>query len=272
MIKKRKLRLLNKTALVTGATSGIGREIARRLVDGGCHVLLCGRDKKAMDSLMQELRMHSPSSEERNVKEFLADLSDKKALRELITQVNKDYDLDILVNNAGFGSMTEFHSMPWDKIDSMQEVNMFAVVMLCRAFLPRMVEKSEGGILNVGSIASFFPTPGSALYGATKYFVLSFTDALHQEMLSSGVHVTGIYPGKTQSRFLERATESRMKDWDKAMEPAVVARLALQGLRANKIRVIPGWDNKLKVFIASVLPVEVLLRKTYKNPAKAAER
>lgn len=257
-----------KTALVTGATSGIGREIARGLSSYNCRVLLCGRNEVAMNSLLEELSANASFPAEG----LLAEFSNKGALRELIAKVHKNYGVDILVNNAGFGYMDNFYMMGKDKVNSMQEVNMSAVVDLCRAFLPKMKEKPGAGILNVGSVASFFPTPGSALYGATKHFILGFTDALHQEMLSFGVHVTGVYPGKTKSRFLERATDGRMKNWGRVMNPELVAKLALKGLSKNKIRVIPGFSNKIKVFAASVMPISLLLTKTYTNNVNIPEK
>ncbi len=258
----------SKQALVTGATSGIGKEIARQLVDYGCKVLLCGRNRNAMDSLLEELSAVSPSS----VKGFIADFSHDGELQELIAEVDKFHDIDILVNNAGFGYMNNFCLMPQDEVYSMEAVNIKAVVSLCYAFLPGMVKKSRGGILNVGSVASFFATPASALYGATKHFILGFTDALHQEVMSSGVHVTGVYPDKTQTRFLERATNGKTKEWEKAMNPDEVARLALKGLSENKIRVIPGFRSKIKVFIASLMPISMLLKKSYSNTIKCRKR
>lgn len=260
---KRNSRVSNflnaKTSLVTGATSGIGREIAKQLASHGSKVLLCGRDKKEMDSLLEELRVISPYPAEG----FLADFSDNESLEGVINKVGNNYDVDILVNSAGFGYMGDFYLMQQDKICSMWEVNASAMVTLCRAFLPRMVEKSAGGVLNVGSIASFFATPGSAFYGATKHFVLGFTDALHQEMLSFGVHVTGLYPGHTESRFAERATEGKIEQWKKAMNVRKVVALALKGFSGNKIRVIPGFSNKLKVFASFVMPASFILKKIY---------
>ncbi len=248
-----------KTALVTGATSGIGREIAKQLVSFGSNVLVCGRDKEAMDSLLKELNSISSSL----AKGFLVDFSNKESLEGLIAKVSKDYDVDILINSAGFGYMGDFYLMPKEKAYSMQEVNISAVVVLCRSFLPRMVEKSWGGILNVGSVASFFATPGSALYGATKHFIVGFTDALHQEMLHLGVHVTGLYPGHTESSFAERATEGKLKRWKKAMSAELVAVLALKGLSENKIKVVPGFGNKMRVFAAAILPASIVSRKIY---------
>lgn len=252
-----------KTALVTGATSGIGREIARQLAYYGCKVLLCGRDKEAMNSLLEELRATSSSAEG-----FLADFSNNESLQELINKVNKDYQIDILVNNAGLGDMNDFCFVSADKICSMQEINISAVINLCRAFLPKMLERSRGGILNIGSIASFFATPGSAVYGATKHFILGLTDALHQEMLSFDVHITGVYPGNTKSHFLERSTGGRIKSWKKAMDPAVIAYLALEGLSKNKIRVIPGFGNRIKVFATYIIPLSILLDKIYESNRK----
>jgi len=253
-----------KISLVTGATSGIGREIAKQLVCCGSSVLLCGRDIEAMDSLLQELSVMSASPPG----VFFADFSDAESLQKLITKVKSNHEVDILVNNAGSGYIDDFCVMPENKIRSMEQVNMSSVIHLCRAFLPGIVKRPGTGILNVGSIASFFATPGSALYGATKHFVLGFTDALHQEMLSKDVHVTGVYPGNTKSRFLERSTDGRMKGWQKAMNPELVAKLALKGLSKNKIRVIPGLGNKIKVFAADIIPTAILLNKVYKSSVK----
>lgn len=253
-----------KTAFITGATSGIGREIAKQMTHYGTKVLLCGRNIEAMNSLLKELNAITLSSP----KVFFVDLSDTKSLQELITEINKSYDIDILVNNAGFGYMDDFYTMPQEKIHSMQKVNILSVVELCRAFLPKMVKKSGTGILNVGSAASFFATPGSALYGATKHFILGFTDALHQEMLSKGVHITGVYPGNTESQFLARATNGKVKGFKKAMSPTLVAESALEGLSENKLRVIPGLNNKIKVFVASFFPKSILLSKIYTDTVK----
>ncbi len=256
-----------KTALVTGATSGIGREIAKQLALYGSRVLVCGRDRNAMDSLLKELNLISSDSS-RFLTGFIANLSDKNFRRELIAKINDKYEIDILINNAGFNYMNDFYLMPEDLINSMQEVNMAAVIDFCRAFLPKMVKKSQGGILNVGSVASFFATPGSALYGATKHFVLGFTDALHQEMLCSDVHVTGVYPGHTDTSFISRATAGKTKKWHKAMSPLTVAKLALKGLSENKTRVIPGFGNKIRVLVASVIPTSIILKKIYKSAVK----
>ena len=193
--------------------------------------------------------------------EYLVDLSDPAAVSELCRCVQTHHQVEVLINNAGFGFMGDFAIMPNETLRAMQSVNMLAVSELCRAFLPGLKDRPGSGILNVGSVASFFPTPGSAVYGATKHFILGLTDALHQELSASGVHVSGLYPGKTYSRFLERASRGQERDWQQAMPAAVVAEQGLAGLARNQLRIIPGRGNQIKVLLARVLPVGLLLRK-----------
>lgn len=250
-----------KTVLVTGATSGLGREIARLLIGFGSLVILCGTNGSAMDSLLSELKSVSVSK----VEGFLANFSDSESLNKMIKKIKENYRVDILINSAGFGYINDFCKMPFEKIYSMQRVNIISVVELCRVFLPDMMKKPGTGIMNIGSTASFFPTPGSALYGATKHFILSFTEALHHEMLSKGVHVTGVYPGHMHSRFLHRSTEGRANDWKSATDPSKIARMSLKGLRDNKRRLIPGIKNKLKVFASYILPLPLVFKKVYSN-------
>lgn len=255
---------IGKTALVTGATSGIGRQIAKCLASYGCRVLPSGRDRQAMELLLAQLKDVSGPCPQF----FLTDFSDIAAVKEMADEVDKNHRLDILVNNAGFGCIEDFPSMADETIEAMQSVNMASVVHLCRKFLPRMIGREGCGIMNVGSTASFFATPGSSLYGATKHFILGLTDALHQEMLSSGVHVTGVYPGHTQSRFAERATAGRIRQWHNFMSAESVARIALEGLRKNEIRVVPGSGNKMRVLAGAILPPSFILKKVHKTAAK----
>jgi len=253
-----------KTALVTGATSGIGREFAKLLASYGCRVLACGRNKQDMKSLLSELNKNSGIVSEG----FIADLSSRSSRQKLIKKISQTREVDVLINNAGFGHIGDFCLASEELIDSMREVNMNAVVDFSREFLPKMIKKGCGGILNVGSTASFFGTPGSGLYGATKHFVLGFTDALHQEALSYGVHVTGIYPGHTHSRFVSRATEGKTKKWEKGMSPVSVAKSGLQGLSQNKTRVVPGLYNKALFVGAKIMPTSFILEKLYEKFSK----
>jgi len=148
-----------KTTLITGATSGIGREIARLLSSYGSRLILCGRDKEAMENLINEL------GHDAIVGYFLVDFSNTESLQEVIAEIDKKYDIDVLINNAGIGYISDFCKMPQEAIHTLNNVNMFAVVEFCRVFLPKMQKRDGTGIINVGSTASFFATPGSALYG-----------------------------------------------------------------------------------------------------------
>lgn len=252
-------RFSGKTVLITGATSGIGREMAKLLAGCGCRILALGRDRESMKSLLKELNENSGLLSEG----LIADLADRDIRRKLIKKISKNYEIDILVNSAGFGYLGDFCLMAEDSVDSMREVNIDTVVDFCREFLPKMAKKHQGGILNIGSTASFFGTPGSSLYGATKHFILGFTDALHQEAISDGVYVSGVYPGHTHSRFVERATSGKVKKWTKGMSPVLVAKLGLEGLGKNKIRIIPGFYNKMLFLAAKILPISFILKELY---------
>ena len=247
----------DKTVLVTGATAGIGREMARILAGCESRLILCGRSQEAMSALKTELEQ---SGRKPVLDDCCFDLENRDSVQEMCRRVQHRYQVDVLINNAAFGYMGDFVSMPEDTALAMLKVNMDAVVLLCRSFLPLMKDRAGTGILNVGSVVSFYTIPGSAIYAATKHFVLGFTDALHQEMLPYGVHVTGLYPGRTQSQFLSRATGGEMQRWHKASAPDDVARIGLKGLAENKVRVLTDWQNIAKAFAARMVPIRFFLK------------
>ncbi len=246
-----------KTVLMTGATAGIGREMAKILARWESRVIVCGRNEEALESLKAELKEEGKAI----LDAYLFDLKDIGKVKELCQCVQNHYQVDILINNAAFGHMGDFSLIPEDKALAMLKVNIDAVVYLCRSFLPLMKTRPGCGVLNVGSVVSFYTVPGSALYSGTKHFILGLTDALHQEMAPYGVHVTGVYPGRTQSEFLLRATDGLQKRWSKADEPEDVAFIGLKGLKENKVRVLTDWQNVAKVFLARLLPIKMFLKK-----------
>ena len=255
----------NTLVLITGATSGIGRAMARVLVEAGAAVILHGRRSIDMESLKAELAAGPGQVRD----DYLVDLSAPGSALELCRCVQGNHQVDIVINNAGFGHCGDYGEMPQDLLNGMTMVNMQAVADICRAFVPGFRQKRAGGILNVGSVASFFPTPGSALYGATKHFVAGLTDALHEELRPFGVHVTGLYPGRTHTRFIERASGGSISGWDQAMSAQEVAYAGLMGLAQNRVRVIPQIPNQLKVLLARVLPVRMLLQATSASRPRA---
>ncbi len=246
----------DKVVLVTGGTSGIGRQMVIRLCQWGAEVIVCGRDASRLDSLKADLS----SKEHKLAASFLLDLTDVQQLQSMIKDIKQSYELDVLINNAGSGHVGDFDKMTNESREYLEKLNMQAVTILISSFFDRFKEKEGRGILNVGSVASFFPTPGSALYCGTKHFILGLTDSLHLELAPDHVHVTGVYPGKTHSRFVERATGGAEGEWKKAMDAGVVAERALRSLSENKAREIPGINNKVIVFIAKLLPTRLLFK------------
>ncbi|MBF0330981.1 MAG: SDR family NAD(P)-dependent oxidoreductase [Candidatus Omnitrophica bacterium] len=251
----------SKTAVVTGASSGIGLEMAKLLVSAHSRVIVCARDKGRLDAGVAVLKALNAGE----VIGITADLAVPSERQDMIRRIQALGPVDILINNAGFGYMGDFISMPKVRMVEMQAVNMMALSELAQAFMAPMKERRSGGILNVGSVASFFPTPGSSFYAASKYFVRGLTEGLHAELSSYGIHVTGLYPGVTMTGFLRRATDGRKDQWPKAMTPALVAYSGLEGLRQNKVRVIPGLVNQAMVLVANLMPAAWFLSITGKR-------
>lgn len=250
-----------KTILITGATSGIGLAMAHELADSCARLVLVGRNQELLATLPEKLAGQ-------NHLEVIAkqcDLSEKANVAQLIKDVGGHYQIDVLINNAGFGFFAPLVDLQEDYLRSMVDVNITALCELSQAFAGSMKMRAGCGILNVGSVASFFPVPGSAMYGASKFFVRSFTEALACECARHHMHVCGLYPGVTYTDFLRRATKGKKPQWEKAMSAEEVAYAGLKGLAENKLRIIPGLSNRIKVFIANHAPIKFLLSRSRFN-------
>jgi uncharacterized protein len=251
--------------LITGATSGVGREISLLLARCDSVLFPCGQDINRMVTLVHELEREGGGCP----KSFLADLSNQVEMKRFIENVKSSCTrIDVLIQCAGFNYFGDFAAMPEDTATSMLVLHTFTMTSLCRAFFPEMIRKREGGILNIGSVASFFPTPGALMYGATKHFQVAFTDALHREGYDFNVHVTGMYPGNIRTRFLERATGGRLTQWSGGMDPRLVAEQGLEGLSRNEMRVVPGLIEKIRVLVAIHGPVSWILCRAYRHAKK----
>jgi len=247
----------DRTAVVTGASSGIGAEIARDLVRRGHQVVLVARTETKLKQLAAELgdRAHV----------LVADLSDRSARAGLLGRI-ADLGLtpDILVNNAGLSTLGPVHRSDPDAELRMVEVDVVAVADLCSRFLPGMVKRGSGAVLNVASAAAFQPLPGQAGYGAGKAFVLSYSQSLSGELKGTGVSVTVLCPGPVDTGFGEAAgfTKEQADDalpafmWIPADR---VAREALDGLAGGKLVVIPGIGNKAGAAFAKLTPKRLLI-------------
>ncbi|MFW5886560.1 MAG: SDR family NAD(P)-dependent oxidoreductase [Bacteroidota bacterium] len=193
---------MRKTALITGASSGIGLELARVFAEKGNNLVLVARNKKKLD----ELRVDLQNEYRVLIHVIEKDLSVENAPREVYEEIKKqDIVIDYLVNNAGFGNSGFFHETEWDNDFQMINLNVISLTQFCKLFLKDMVERKNGKIMNVASTAAFQPGPLMAVYYATKAFVLHFSEAIHNELSGKGVTVTALCPGATQSDFLSIA-------------------------------------------------------------------
>ena len=188
-------------ALVTGASGGIGEAFARQLARAGTHLVLVARSTDKLEAMAEELRAQGPV----HVDVLAADLGDADQLADVEERLaSVDQPIDLLINNAGYGFNDKFGEIPVEDEDAEIRVNVLALMRLCHAAARRMPATGGGGILNVSSVAAFQPAPESANYSATKAYVTSFSQSLHDELKGRGVTVTVLHPGLTRTEFQSR--------------------------------------------------------------------
>jgi short-subunit dehydrogenase len=239
-------------ALVTGASSGIGECCARLLAERGHDLVLVARDRGRLDALAKELEGSFGATAE----VLPADLTDPDQLASVEARCHdRSAPIEVLVNNAGFGTFGPLHTLDLDTETREIQLNIVALVRLTHAAATGMVERGHGGILNVSSLAGFQPGPSNATYSATKAFVTSFTEAVHEELKGTGVNVTVLCPGFTHTGFqaVANAPAEAVPGfmWQEA-EP--VAREGLDALAKNKAVSIPGNLNKVLGNFSAVTP------------------
>ena len=243
-----------QTALITGASSGIGAAFARALARRGDHLILVARSEDKLEALAESLRGEQAVT----VTVVAADLSLPGCGVRLAAELaGRGLAVDVLINNAGFGSAGAFAQQDPARDAEMIGLNVAAVVDLAHAFLPAMLERRRGCILNVASVAGFQPLPQMAIYAATKAFVLSFSEALWAETRGSGVRVTALCPGPVDTPFFEpTGTPELRKAVPKGfmMTAEEVAAEALSALAAGRPVVVPGVGNKLLSVVPRLLP------------------
>lgn len=241
-------------ALVTGASGGIGREVARALAGRGFELLLSGRNERRLETLCGEL---APAA----ARFVVADLSLPAGRRRLREQVDREgLSVRVLVNNAGFGDLSRFVESSRPRQLEMIQVNIAAVVELAHWIAPSMVAAGEGYILNVASTAGFAPGALMAVYYATKAFVVSFSLALAEELAPAGVRVCALCPGATRTGFDRAAGIPERPVARGAMDPRKVAVSGLDGLFSGRRLIIPGLLNKVVVHASRFLPRSLLAR------------
>lgn len=234
---------MNKTVLITGASSGIGYEFAKIYANKGFNLVLVARNQAKLVELQNYCKTAT-----NNIEVFTKDLSLPNAAKEVYDYcINKNIQIDYLINNAGFGDFGFFVESKWDKQIEMINLNIVALTQLTHLFLPSMVKNKFGKILNVASTAAFQPGPLMSVYFASKAFVLSFSEALSNELNNTGVSVIALCPGATQSGFQEAALmqESKLFHGKKLPTSKEVAQYGYDSLENNKVVAIHGFMNSI---------------------------
>jgi short-subunit dehydrogenase len=246
-------------ALVTGASAGIGDAFARRLASDGTNLVLVARDRQRLEKLAERVQgEHGVDAEV-----LVADLSDDAQVARVEQRLAAAPRIDLLVNNAGFGTFGTFRELPLDGELRQIDVNIRAVVRLAHAALATMAANRSGTVLNVSSTLALQPFPGSATYAATKAFVMSFSEALHEEARGTGVTVTAVMPGMVRTEFQERAGKAEQFEslpsfaW---LSPDKVAEAALRAARRGRALSVPGFGYKLSAGMTSAAPRRVVRR------------
>jgi len=241
------------TALVTGASSGIGLELARLFAKGGHDLILVARN----EAKLNELALYLGKMYRCNVEVIPADLSQPEVAEALVEELKtRGLTVDVLVNNAGFGESKPFVEQDLRRVMEMIQLNMTTLTQLTRLILPRMIAAKQGRILNVASIAAFLPGPLMAVYYASKAYVLSFSEAIANELKGTGVTVTALCPGPTRTGFATAAgaTATNLFHTPGVMDAAPVAEAGYRGCMKGKAVVIPGLLNKVLVWVIALSP------------------
>ena len=238
--------------LITGASAGLGAEFARQCRRRGDELVLVARRKDRLEALAAELG---------SCHVIAADLARPEAAAKLLADVaGLGLEIETLINNAGFGAAGTFAETPPERLLEMIDLNVRSLTELCRLVLPGMLERRRGAILNVASTAAFQAGPYSAVYYATKAYVLSLSEALYHESKGKGVRVTALCPGPTATEFFEVAGSPDGRLARMATDPKAVVAAGLAGLARNRPIVIPGVANKIGAFGTRLMPRSALRR------------
>jgi uncharacterized protein len=246
------------TALITGASSGIGRDLAQLFAADGYDLVLVARRADALRAIADELaRQHRIAASA-----IAVDLAKPDATQRIVSEVSgAGTVVDVVVNNAGFGLQGTVAELPLDRQLEMIQVNVTAPTALTRAFLPAMLQRNRGGILTVASTAAFQPGPLMAVYYATKAYVESFTEALAEEVSGTALRVTCLCPGPTATGFAEAASMTGTNLFrGTVMASADVARIGYEAWKRGTVLVVPGLSNRVGVAVVRVSPRAIVRR------------
>jgi short-subunit dehydrogenase len=248
-----------KVALITGASTGIGREFAYIHAEKGGDLIILARNKEKLDELKAEIEQNYTVK----VTVIVKDLSKANAAQEVYNEVKATgIEVDYLINNAGFGGRGKFHERDWATDLTMINLNIIALTELSRLFLPDFVERNSGKILNVSSTASLMPGPLQAVYFATKAFVTSFSNAIAEELHDTDITVTALLPGATETEFASTAGFDNKGMFKNAFSARGVAEDGYNGMLKGKLNVISGitLSQKLMMPATKLAPKKFVLK------------
>jgi uncharacterized protein len=246
------MELLNKYALITGATSGIGYELAKLFAADGYNLVIVSRNQQELENKAEEFKKHGVKVI--SIAQNLFDPGNALAVYEDVKALG--IPIDILVNDAGQGVYGLFSETDLDRELDIIDLNICSVVILTKLFLKEMLTRNSGKILNVASIASKSPGPWQSVYHGTKAFVLSFTEAIREELKDTGITITALMPGVTDTDFFNKAgmLESKaVQDKSAMADPADVAKDGYEALMAGKVKVVSGFKNKVQVALGNLI-------------------
>ncbi len=251
---------MKKVILITGASAGLGEEFAYQLAQQGFSLLLVARRKEKLRQIQQQILAKHP---ELNVFYLAADLTQQESAQQIVTYIeSQSLLLSGLINNAGFGQRGSFSEIALTRQMEMLQVNINSLVSLTHLAIPLLKQQANSFIINVASTAAFQAGPNLATYYASKAFVLSFSQALHEELKGQGVRVSTLCPGATNTDFIQLAEMPQSTLFKlRVMEKQPVVRYALA--KSNKAVVIPGWLNKLSVFFVHLIPAAFARKLAY---------
>jgi uncharacterized protein len=240
-----------RCVLITGATTGIGYELAKLYAKDENNLILVARDEERLKEVKDELEFY-------NIKVYTIalDLSEDNSCEKVLDFVNKkNLSVDILINNAGVGSFGYLSEIEIERELKLIDVNIRALTELTKIFLPSMIEHGEGAIMNVASTAAFCAGPKMATYYASKSYVLNFTEALYEELKGSEIKVSCLCPGPVKTSFQEKSGIKKKESAKKAlMTPKDVAEIAYRDFKKGKLIIIPGFKNKLIITLNKLIP------------------
>lgn len=258
-ILNRKLEIMNNTALITGASTGIGKELANIHAEKGGDLIIVARSNDKLKILKTELEKKYAIK----VVVISKDLSDLNSAKEIFDEVEKaGIEIDVLINNAGFGALGKFHELDLARQISMINLNVTTLTALTHYFLPNFISRNKGKILNTSSTASFMPGPLQAVYFATKAYVTFFSNALSEELSDLNVTVTNLMPGATESEFGVTSGMDKTDMFKQTVTARSVAEDGYNGMLKGKIDVISGLSFGQKAMMAMIpfTPKKMLLK------------